>query len=262
MEISKRQNEILFYIIDEYIDNPIPVGSKTILKKYIPDISAATIRNEMAVLEKLGLLEKVHNSSGRIPSFEAYKMYEKTIRKSTIDEDLLKQLKLIFGKRNISINQIIQESTSLISATLNLPLILTEISESDLLKGINLIQTGPSSAIIIIVTSTGEVHKNILEFQDIKVIVDISVCIRIFNDHLIDTKMSELIQKINELKPIIAQKVENYEQNLQAIIYKVFTNNPAFKINVKGQSELLSQPEFEDRKTLKKVIDILEKSSI
>lgn len=262
MGITKRQNQILFYIIDEYIDNPTPVGSITILKKYMPNISAATIRNEMATLEKLKLLEKVHNSSGRVPSFEAYKMYESTIKNSNIDKDLIKELKLIFGKRNISINQIIQESTSLISTTLNLPLVITEISDHELLKGINFIQTAENLAIIIIITSTGGVHKNIIEFQDIKEMVDMSVCVRIFNDYLIDVKMTELLEKIENLKPIIAKKVENYEKNLQLVISKIFNNNPAFKINIKGQSKLLVQPEFEDRETLKKVIDILEKTSI
>lgn len=262
MSMTKRQNELLFYIVEEYVANPIPVGSKTILKKYMSSISAATIRNEMVNLEKNGMLEKVHNSSGRVPSIKAYKLYEKSINSSNIDENLLKKLRIIFMKRNISINKIIDESTSLISAALNLPLIVTEIQESDLLKGINLIQTNANSAIIIIITSSGGVHKNIIEFESKQEIIDISICIRIFNDYLIDVKMNDINEKIISLEPIIKSKVTNYEKTMQDIISKIFINSQSFKMNVKGQSELLLQPEFENKENLKKVINVLEKTSV
>ncbi|MGL5630407.1 MAG: heat-inducible transcriptional repressor HrcA [Mycoplasmoidaceae bacterium] len=262
MKISNRQNELLFYIIDEYIETHLPVGSKTILNKYMKNLSAATIRNEMVILEKAGYLEKVHNSSGRIPSINAYKLYESSIHEDNIDIDLLNKLKSIFLQRNISIDKIIEESTTLISETLNLPLVITEINENELLKGINLIQTDERTAIVILITSTGGVHKNLIEFDDQLELIDLSVCIRIFSDYLIDTKMKELYEKIEELKPIISSKVKNYEKTMRDILVKVFSNHPIFKMNVKGHSELLSQPEFRDFIILKKVIKILEKTTI
>ncbi len=73
--IEERKKVILEFIIDEYLDSHNPVGSRTISKNSKLGVSAATIRNEMSDLEELGLLEKAHTSSGRIPSTQAYKYY-------------------------------------------------------------------------------------------------------------------------------------------------------------------------------------------
>ena len=59
----------------EYIDTIEPVSSNTLINKYDLDCSSATVRNEMAELEKEGFLEKTHTSSGRIPSTKGYQFY-------------------------------------------------------------------------------------------------------------------------------------------------------------------------------------------
>ena len=64
--LTERQNKMLKLIVERYIKEPTPVGSKVISKALA--CSSATIRNEMATLEDLGLLEKTHTSSGRVPS--------------------------------------------------------------------------------------------------------------------------------------------------------------------------------------------------
>ena len=71
--LTERQNTILKLIVEKYIKDPVPVGSKHISK--IVKCSSATIRNEMGVLEDMGLLEKTHTSSGRIPSETGYRYY-------------------------------------------------------------------------------------------------------------------------------------------------------------------------------------------
>ena len=73
--MDDRKLRILAAVVDEYVTTGEPVGSKTIAA--LPDIhvSAATIRNDMAVLEQLGLLEQPHTSAGRVQTFQGYKVY-------------------------------------------------------------------------------------------------------------------------------------------------------------------------------------------
>ena len=71
--LGKRQNEILKIIVEEYIKNAKPVGSKSICDAL--NCSSATVRNEMAYLEDVGYLEKTHTSSGRVPSELGYRYY-------------------------------------------------------------------------------------------------------------------------------------------------------------------------------------------
>ena len=71
--LTERQEKILKEIVERYIKEPTPVGSKTLSKKL--KCSSATIRNEMMALEEFGYLEKTHTSSGRVPSEKGYRYY-------------------------------------------------------------------------------------------------------------------------------------------------------------------------------------------
>ena len=66
--LTERQELILKTIIMDFTQTHEPVGSKTVMNQLPVKVSSATVRNEMAVLEEKGLLEKTHSSSGRIPS--------------------------------------------------------------------------------------------------------------------------------------------------------------------------------------------------
>jgi transcriptional regulator of heat shock response len=75
MEISKRQKDILYAIITEFIETALPVGSSSISEKYEIDASPATIRYEMVRLAEEGYISKSHTSSGRIPTVLGYRFF-------------------------------------------------------------------------------------------------------------------------------------------------------------------------------------------
>ena len=75
MSLGERKKRILKAIIDEYIENAEPVGSKSIAARANLSLSPATIRNEMSDLEELGYLEQPHVSAGRVPSTAGYRLY-------------------------------------------------------------------------------------------------------------------------------------------------------------------------------------------
>ncbi|NQU77519.1 hypothetical protein HQ544_02365 [Candidatus Falkowbacteria bacterium] len=73
--MNKRQEKLLKSIIDEYVKTAQPVGSNLLVAKYLKNVSSATVRNEMAELEKQGLITHPHTSAGRIPTEKGYKYY-------------------------------------------------------------------------------------------------------------------------------------------------------------------------------------------
>ena len=73
MNLTERQREILFAIIEQYAELATPVGSVTLAKLF--DVSSATIRTEMSRLEHFGLIAQPHTSAGRIPTDAGYRYY-------------------------------------------------------------------------------------------------------------------------------------------------------------------------------------------
>lgn len=74
-DLSPRQQEILLAVVKEYIETGVPVSSKTVQQEYATVVSRATIRNEMAEMERRGYLVKPHTSAGRLPQQKAYRFY-------------------------------------------------------------------------------------------------------------------------------------------------------------------------------------------
>lgn len=81
MNLTDRQREILFAIIEQYAEVATPVGSVTLAKLF--DVSSATIRTEMSRLESLGLIAQPHTSAGRIPTDAGYRYYVNSLTEST-----------------------------------------------------------------------------------------------------------------------------------------------------------------------------------
>ena len=75
MDLSNRKREILKIVVEQFVLTTEPVGSKAVSEELGSAISSATIRNEMAELESMGLLEQPHTSAGRVPSAQGYRMY-------------------------------------------------------------------------------------------------------------------------------------------------------------------------------------------
>lgn len=81
--MKQRQKNLLEYIVKEYIRTAFPVGSNLLVDKHFKDLSSATVRNEMAELEKEGLITHPHTSAGRIPTEEGYRYYIDNFIKDT-----------------------------------------------------------------------------------------------------------------------------------------------------------------------------------
>ena len=114
--LDERKKKILQAVIDEYIQSAEPVSSGSIAGKYSLNYSSATIRNEMADLEKAGYLEKTHTSSGRIPSEKGYRYYVDELMK---DDDIsLEEIKYISSKLETKVNEI-EELTKIAANTIS-----------------------------------------------------------------------------------------------------------------------------------------------
>jgi heat-inducible transcriptional repressor len=225
MSLNERQILLLKSIVDEYTSTALPISSEIMIKKYFRDYSSATIRNEMSALEKENYIEKTHTSSGRIPTIKGYKFYESNILKNKLEKNIKLKLKRIFSQRDVSIDTILDQSTEIITNSLKLPSVVTSINKSELLKRFDFIQIDNKNALIIIVTSSGNINKANIVLNNKKELEDISICVRIFNDRLIDTPLTEINNKIESLKEIIRNSVHEYEYCMQQLIKKIFKFN-------------------------------------
>ena len=137
-----RSDTILKYIVEYFIKTAQPVGSHTLIEVYHLNYSSATIRNEMYALEKLGLIEKTHSSSGRVPSANGYKYYCDKLRDKEVDEELRQSLQLVLDQRVKSVEEIIARSCEILSHMTNLvSVVMGPDEEKEKLASVQLVKS-------------------------------------------------------------------------------------------------------------------------
>jgi heat-inducible transcriptional repressor len=73
--LTGRQEQILGLMVRSYVETGQPVASKTLVDRFRLDVSSATVRNELAILDELGFLHQLHTSAGRVPTEHGYRYF-------------------------------------------------------------------------------------------------------------------------------------------------------------------------------------------
>ncbi len=260
--LSTRQEKILKHIIEEYADFAQPVASQLLNEKFFDDLSSATIRNDMSVLEKNGMIVKSYSSSGRTPTIKGYQYYNEHLNNNEVPEKFRIQINDLLSKRNLSIDEVISKSVEIISNSTNLLSVSKNIYEKDTLKKIDLVKIGNNQALFIIVTSSGNVIKRDMYIEDESNIDDVIVCVNVFNDRLIDSPLSKINDQIEILKELIKTKVKSYEFVIHEVVEKIFNNIDWTQIHISSSDQVLIHPEFNDINKLKQLIILLRDVSV
>lgn len=262
--LTDREKLILKLIVEEYINSATPVGSNVLIKNNKSlNLSSATIRNVMSNLEKEGLLIKNHTSSGRVPSIEGFKYYEKNLISYSIPTTIKNKLIDIFRKRNNNIDEVVNDSVKLISDILELPTIITSIHKDTVIKKIELVKLNETKALLISIFSDGNLIKNEIDFLKPELIKDIGICVQILNDRLVDFSVEQIINQLDILGNLIKSKVQNYEFIMQEVLQRIFNKNLLkYEQNIVSTKNILKQKEFQDVNKLNSILNLLENTSI
>lgn len=248
MELSERKKKILRAIVDSYIRTAEPVGSKAIAAMPGMKFSSATVRNEMAELTSLGLLEQPHTSAGRIPSPAGYRLYiDELMQDYRLSVDETKSLNQTMQTRLQEFDAALAQVGKLVSKLTNLPAYaMTSRTGAVTVKHFEILMAGPHSFILVLML-TGDVIKN----KHIKLPLDLSeqdlkLLTAVLNASLTELPPEditpELLSRITRsagaagtLVPIIVDHtVGVLREQLERGIY------------LTGQTRLLSQPEYRD----------------
>ncbi|EFF41419.1 heat-inducible transcriptional repressor HrcA [Mycoplasmopsis alligatoris] len=260
-KIKESLEKILKLTTEIYIEEMEPVSSSHLLNKHNLDCSSAKIRYLMNELETKGFLEKAHISSGRIPSVKGLQYYSEYLALSQ-QEIFTKKLKKVFAKRKLDITDTLEQAAELISDVTGLTLITSRDDSNELLKSIQLVPISNYSASIILILSNGSVFSKILNIKNYHYkLEDIRIAIRLFKEKLVNTKITELSQRAELLKPLLAKSVSNYEELLENFSSQVF--NFAFKKQNKvyGKNNIILS-EGINRQDLNRMLDLIENHSI
>ncbi len=242
MNLSIRKQKILCLLVARYIETAEPVSSGDIKNDYGEEISSATIRSELAALEKLGYLVQPHVSAGRIPTAKAYKLFVETI---PTDGALVPQtvdLKTYLDNKMDDVADVIRSTAQVLSDTTNYTSVIVVKNVGNVrVKDIKLVDIGGDKALVIIITDSGILKDCIIDLPQnigegyLKTASDLLN--RMFGGMTVDeirAKMNSVDDELNAYKDILDQIIASLER---------YDGGDA-RVFVEGTSKLLDYPEY------------------
>lgn len=259
--LDERKKRVLQAIVEEYIKTAEPVSSNAIMNLEGLECSSATIRNEMAELEKLGYIEKTHISSGRVPSEKGYRYYVDELLeddKITVDE-----IEYISNKLETKVNEL-EDLTQIASSTISEITHYTTVtigpnSDVQLIENIKFVLLSPRMMMAVILTDNGLVKETIIKFDEDITENQVNTLSYMFNNKLKGqpiTKIDKPLEKylvdemkysVNLIKPIIVQMKKVVEEE---------------RVHLEGAKQLFDLPEFNSLEVAKNFVNILDEKEL
>ena len=253
--LTPRQQQLLSKVIEEFSATGLPVGSKALAAHPDVDYGPSTIRNELAVLEELGLLAHPHTSAGRVPTDSGHRYYVDRLLPAAPHEHAELRLELV--RREV--DEAMRVTTETLSQVTDLLAIVSAPPiQTTTIRHIEVLVLQPQVLMVVIITSTGGVSKRVFGFDrpvDTGLadwaasylnerLVGLGLGARMLHSRLADPTLAPSERAfLNQLKPAFTELVETAENTLY----------------FDGAARLLSEYRFQDVTQLNALLEMLER---
>ena len=166
-QLTRRQEEILARVVQEYVATGAPVGSKTLVERSTLDVSSSTVRYELAQLEELGLLSHPHTSAGRVPTDLGYRFFVDRVIESLEPRPAEIELPLDLSELQREVDAALRAtSEALADMTHLLALVSAPPLEATAVRRVEVILLQPHVVLVVVISATGGVTKRLFTFAE------------------------------------------------------------------------------------------------
>jgi heat-inducible transcriptional repressor len=258
-ELDEREKEILRAIVHEYISTGGPVGSTQLTRKAEFEVSSATVRNVMADLEELGLLEKPHTSAGRVPTDRGFRFYVDTLVK--LREPAARDREIIQHGISVesAVEQTLQEASKVLHAlTRHAGVVLTPRPSTTVFHSIELVLLRENRVLAVLVGHNGQVQNKVFTVDFPVTSEDLVRAANYLNDLLKHVP-------IEEVRGRILSEMEQEKALYDALASKALKLGRAAtdldvseRVLIEGAGSFLETPEFSDVERMRALFKALE----
>ena len=262
-EMNNRSREVFRRVVEGYLTDGEPVGSRTLSREFSEDISAATIRNVMQDLEFLGLLGSPHTSAGRIPTQQGLRMFvDGILEVSEVDKNDRKKIDKIVSDETNQVEDILDDiSTALSGVTQGASLVLTPKREAPI-KHVEFLPLSTSQALVVLVFADGHVENRLFKPPPGQTPSSMKEAANFLNAIMEGNTLSEA-------KKLIKNEIDFRRQELDTLARDLVKSGLALwedteerheRLIVKGRANLLNESsQKEDLDKIKNLFDDLER---
>jgi heat-inducible transcriptional repressor len=259
ISLTPRQAKLLGIVIQEYVQSAQPVGSNVIVQDYDMGVSSATIRNELAILEREGLLTHPHTSAGRVPTDMGYRYFvQHLLSDAELSSTERSDIRIQFNQARQEMDQWLRLSTSVLARTTQSAALATAPRTSiSRFKHLELVAIQGCKVLLILVLQEGAVKQQLLDLDQPTEQVDLSRTSNELNDLLAGLNANTITEMVGVLSPF-ARQVAMLVVDLMARIDR----HASSQIYRDGLMQILDAPEFAEGDNVRRIVQVFEEQSV
>ena len=258
--MKERLNSILRSVVESYIESGEPVSSKGILVREADmNVSSATVRNDLAELERLGFLEQPHTSAGRIPTEQGYRYYvDNLLTSRELDDELALTLKTVMQDSVAGIDEFLKTAISAFSKiTGYTSAAIISHNNSDKIIKMEVVKSSDDLINLVVITKSGVVKNSFCRLYFLASDEEVATLNSTLNKYLIEGNVNFLDDADFEmLEKELAHGQKNWDF-IAGMIKNVVSSIRKPHVFVSGHEKLLSHPEFYEIHKAKNVMSFL-----
>ncbi len=237
--LDDRKLAVLRAIVEDYVSTNEPVGSKALVDRHNLDVSPATIRNDMAVLEDLGLIAQPHTSAGRIPTDKGYRMF--VDRLSAIKPFSTAERRAIetFLAGAYDLDDVVMRTVRLLAQlTRQVAIVQYPSLSKSAVRHVELVPLADRRLLLVLITNTGRVEQRVVELPESCGEEAITQLRAVLNTGLVGCKLTDVASIVSDLPARLAPRERRNAATVFSVILETLVARHDEKIVVGGASNL------------------------
>ncbi len=256
-ELDDRAQILLSHLIQSYTNDGQPVGSKSLAQQSGLDVSSATIRNIMARLEEMGLVDSPHTSAGRIPTHAGYRFFiDSLLEVSDLGKPAEKLISKAFSTEKTS-TDLIKTASSLLSKMTHLTGLISVSKQSHIeVRHIEFMRLSERRVLVILVVNSDQVHNKVIETDRDYTDLQLTEIAKVLSRYLVGADFSQakeqLLAEIRQHK----DDVNRIMESVLDVMGAVCGESDHDSLLTAGESNLLQFAELSDINMLRELFEI------
>jgi len=257
--LTERQSRILELVISEFVEGAEPVGSQLIAGRYDLGVSPATIRNEMAELEREGYLGHPHTSSGRVPTDKGYRIYvERLMREEQVPWEAQQTIRHQFHQVEGGQDAWAHLAASVLAQTAeNAAVVTAPRTAACHLKHLELVSLHDRTVLLVLVLDQGLLQQQVLTFEETYTQDELAATAQRLNQLFGGKALRDMQVQPDQLSPMEQQVLDHVDEVMRAADAGGYD-----EAYLDGVRQLLSQPEFARGDQMLGLLELLDERNL
>lgn len=254
--LSVRQRDILRLLVEDYVASGQPVGSKNLVERTGLGVSPSTVRNELAELERLGLLTHPHTSAGRVPTEAGYRIYvDELIERSDTRPD---GFELALPDARAEVEEALKATTEMLSqVTRLLAVVSAPPIQAATVRHVEVLLLQPDVVLVVVIASTGSVTDLRFAFQEPVDPGLVTWAAEYLGERVVGARISSRAVKLAFDEPSLSTRERAFLQAIRSAFDQAADENR--QLFVGGTAGLLDEMRSEEIGAYRSLLEALEK---